>query len=85
MKINGDMVTFSTGKIKSANCGVIGLSPKLEVTEGFDAAFHRPMPSWMTIDNYDGLTRSERIELANYMIEQWQRFKVIAEQEIGNG
>ena len=72
MKIDGDTVIFSTGKERSANCGIIGLEPyHLEVTEGYDGGFHND--DWW--DEPDKLTAAEQIELADYMIELWGKFK----------
>jgi len=62
MKIEGDDVIFSNGKVKYANCGIIGISPDGNVTEGYDGGF--------TI-----MTDEERVELADYMINTWQEFK----------
>ena len=81
MKIDGDKVIFSTGKEKDANNGIIGLSPKYNVTEGYDGGFHSPKDSWESDEDYDGLNIEERIELAEYMIERWKEFKAIAEIE----
>ena len=65
MKIEGDKVTFSTGKVKSANGGVIGLKPDGSVTEG---AFYS--------SKFDVvLTDAECVELADYMINAWMKFK----------
>ena len=55
---------FSTGRIASANCGIIGLSPNLEISDGYDGGF----------DGTRNLTKEERVELANYMIEKWKEF-----------
>jgi|LGVF01.2.fsa_nt_gb hypothetical protein len=69
MKTNGNNIIFSTGKVRYANNGIIGLSePDKEY-------------GWTIFDGYDGriehnnLTRSEINELADYMINLWQRFK----------
>lgn len=81
MKISGNKVLFSTGREKSANCGIIGLAPDGNVTDGYDSEFYsKDDAEWM--DPEDILTAAERVELAEYMIEQWQRFKATAETEI---
>lgn len=74
MQIEGDDVIFSTGKRMSANCGVIGISPKGGVTEGWDGGFFDPEAAakW---DEDPELTPSECVELADYMIERWQEFR----------
>jgi hypothetical protein len=73
MKIDGDRVIFSSGREKYANNGIIGLSPDMEVTEGYDGGFHQPHEDWM--DDNSSLTREEQIELADYMIEAWSKFR----------
>lgn len=76
MRIEGDTVIFSSGRRRDANCGIIGLSPDLHVTGGYDQGFYTPLQEGMPPgDQSNALTPSERIELADYMIEQWQRFK----------
>jgi hypothetical protein len=65
MTITGDDVNFeSTGRISYANRGIIGLSPKLAVTGGYDDGLIA-----------SDLTDAEAVEMANYMIALWQRFK----------
>jgi len=72
MKIVKDTVTFSTGKERYANCGIIGLAPDGEVTQGSDGGF------WAREEaeyRDDPLTPAERLELADYMIERWKMFR----------
>ena len=67
IKIENDAVIFSSGKIKGVYAGVIGLTPDCEqVHGGYDDTIH---------ENGDELTKDEKIELADYMIGQWQKFK----------
>ncbi len=85
MKIEGDQVTFSTGKQVYVNCGIIGLSPDLDVSAGYDNGWFSP--SWFSpTAGYDEddvadpqspryLTRLEQVELADYMLDQWRAFK----------
>ena len=76
MKIDGDEVIFSTGKVRYANNGIIGLGPDLEVSEGYDGGFWSAHESEYK-DEADILTPAERVELADYMIERWQAFRYI--------
>ena len=39
MKIKDDEVVFSSGRREYANCGIIGINPKMEITEGYDDIF----------------------------------------------
>lgn len=65
MEIKGKEIIFSSGRTFYAYAGVIGLSPSLEVMEGYDDCFG------LGAD----LTKEETQELADYMICQWQKFK----------
>jgi hypothetical protein len=85
MIIKGDKVIFTTGREEYANNGIIGLTPKLTVMEGYDGYFYEPQEDWMDEEDYDGITNEEQIELADYMIEKWQKFKSIAEENIKGG
>ena len=78
MKIEGDNVIFSTGLEKYTNKGIIGLTPTLSVMHGYDGYFYEPKEEWMDEEDYEGLTNEEQIELADFMIEQWQKFKLRA-------
>lgn len=77
MKIKGDRCIFSTGTRLFANRGVIGIGPNLEVTEGWDGGFYNPSSYFDEEDS--PLTPVERVELADFMIGQWKKFKKEAE------
>ena len=54
------------------NCGIIGLSPEGDVSNGYDGGFFsREMEEW---DECPDLTPEECVELAEYMIKRWQEF-----------
>ncbi len=68
MRIDGDIIKFRNGRETYANLGIIGLSDdkgELITSGGYDDGFP---------DGDEPLTKSERQELAAYMIEQWARF-----------
>jgi hypothetical protein len=71
MKIEGDDLVMSSGRRFYANCGIIGLSDRLTVTEGYDGA----VPAWE--DGWGGavMTTEERREMADYMIALWTKFR----------
>lgn len=71
MTLNGDTITFSTGKETYANCGIIGLSPKLSISEGYDSGL------WTREydEEFEEFTREELTEIADHMIERWQNFR----------
>jgi len=79
MKIIKDRCIFSTGTELQANCGVIGIGPDLEITEGWDGGFYNPSV-YFDEEDYP-LTPVERIELAEFMIAKWKKFKKEAEDE----
>jgi hypothetical protein len=67
----GGEIVLLTGKRIIANRGIIGLSPQLDVTEGYDGTIESSeMAEWAP-----ELTRGERIELADIMIERWERYR----------
>ena len=74
MEIKGNKVLFSSGRTRYANQGIIGLSPRLTVSEGYDGGFRTEIDEWDDPDEND-LTKEDRIELADYMIAQWQKFR----------
>jgi hypothetical protein len=70
MRVDGDAVRFRTGRVEYANCGIIGIAPDGSVSGGYDDGFgakdaFADMPC---------LSKKERVELAEYMICQWQKF-----------
>ena len=66
MKIDGSKILFSSGREFYANNGIVGLSPELELFEGYDAH----------LEGYDqSLTPDESAELADFMIDLWRKFK----------
>lgn len=71
IKIEGDSVIFSSGKKKYANHGIIGLSPKGDVTEGYDGGFFECAEGR---NREPDLTPAECAELAEYMVSRWQEF-----------
>lgn len=67
MKIKNDDIIFkSTSRRSSANHGIIGIAPDLTVFTGYD-------DGWFDTD----LLKTEKIELADYMIRKWQGYKDI--------
>lgn len=65
MKYDEDEYTFSSGRRVCSNLGIIGISPNLELFEGYDGR----------LGGCHKLTKEDRIELADYMIERWGKFK----------
>ena len=83
MIIEGDAIIFDSGRrVESAcNCGVIGLSPKLEgIASGWDTGLCSIRPD----DEFDdpGYTQQEKVEICNYMITLWKNAKNIIKEDI---
>lgn len=73
MKIEVDKLVFSTGKEVYANGGIVGLSPDGSVSEGYDGGVFDS--NWKEWSGEPGLTESECVELADYMILRWADFR----------
>jgi hypothetical protein len=78
MKIIGDKAIFSTGKELYAFSGIIGISPILEITYGYDGGYYLGEENDFFKSD---LTSKECIEMAEYMIEKWQEFRTKYEKE----
>jgi len=64
MKLKNDILKFSTGRELYANHGIIGINSALGIFEGYDD------------DVYDDVwLKEEKIELADYMISLWSKYK----------
>jgi hypothetical protein len=71
MKVEEDELVFSTGRRFYANKGIVGLSPNLEISEGYDGGIE---DKWCEPPRV--LTRAEKVELADYMIALWTEYRV---------
>jgi hypothetical protein len=65
------LYTLQTGKTIWANKGIIGLSPELDLYDGYDCLL------WEPDNNPHELTSDELAEIADLMIERWIEFKKI--------
>lgn len=74
-RIEEQTLIFSTGRRLSAQRGVMGISPSLEVFQGHGGVL---VPSEPFLDDNDALTDLERIELADFMVGQWQAFRYLS-------
>lgn len=68
---DSDGYTFSSGRGLYANCGIIGIAPDLQLSEGYDGPINWPPHE---LDS-NPLTAEDMIELADMMIERWQKFR----------
>lgn len=71
MQIDNDTLIFSSGRRVYANCGIIGLDPKLEISTGYDDGISYE-------GTWDDLLPADLLELANFMIDQWSQVRQFA-------
>jgi hypothetical protein len=79
MTIEGDDLVFSNGRRfeSVANCGIIGLSRDCtSLYGGYDDGIKTEQWEWDEEEDEDVLTKDEKIALAEYMIEGWNKFKL---------
>lgn len=69
MEIIGDDIIFSTGKKVYVNGGIIGIDPEFDISGGYDQGIYSSEA------NCEELSKVELIELADFMVLQWQAFK----------
>jgi hypothetical protein len=70
MIIEGDEITFSSGRTAYANCGIVGIGPELNISHGYDGDI-----DWPPLPVADALTTEDMRELADHMIATWKKFK----------
>jgi len=69
MKYKNNEYKLSTGKTFYANNGIIGISPDLCISEGYDGGI-------------DGeFTQSEKKEISEFMIDLWRRHEAFDERK----
>ena len=68
-----DGFRFSSGREMYAHAHVIGISPALELSYGYDGGIDWPIEEWMSQE--DALSVSDMRELADMMIERWASFR----------
>jgi len=73
MEWRADEFQLSSGKVFSANRRLIGISPTFEISGGYDETIDFPEAPEL----FANFTKEERIELGNYMITLWSKFKQI--------
>ena len=92
MRIEGKKIIFSTGKIKYANNGIVGLSGASLITnewdifDGYDGILFNGDPHYNDYveKDDDDLTNDELVELADYMVDLWKKFKE-SRKDLTNG
>lgn len=77
MKIEGDTIIFTSGRKRDANNGIIGIGADMDVSEGYDGGFYTGPDGEEWHNEEDRLTKEDLLELAEYMIDQWTKFKTM--------
>lgn len=72
MKVEGENIIFSDGMKVQANEGIIGLDSDGIVYGGYNDILFDQQERF-SLDHK--LSLSQRIELADYMIDRWKKFK----------
>lgn len=73
MRIEDEEAHFeSSGRVMYVAFGIFGLDGGGVVTDGYDGTFWNP--SWK--NDSEPLTRAELQEVADFMIDRWQRWRV---------
>jgi hypothetical protein len=75
IRIDGDDIIFSSGRVRDFNGGIVGLSPSLSIHGGFDQDVHAEYHQSEGINEYQGLSADDIRELAELMIMRWQEAK----------
>lgn len=76
LKIEGDTIKFSSGREAYANCGIVGISPELAISEGYDGHIGWPTPEWWDEESRQArLSSDDMRELADHMMILWAKFK----------
>ena len=81
-----DQIKLSTGRILYANCGILGISPDLKPSEGYDGEILAgdagyPGDVMRECSNTVPLTHEERRELASIAIDRWARYADLERSE----
>ena len=70
MKVLNSTIIFSSGKIRDANCNIIGIAENLEIFGGYNEVVYRKGSTYW---GKEELTEKDLNELAAYMITLWTK------------
>lgn len=78
MTRDGDRLMLASGRQFYANSGILGLSDKLAITEGYDGGVREDRHRDADVDEDVDMpfTVEERAEIAAYMVALWQQWAV---------
>ena len=72
-------IRFSSGHTMTPNCGIIGLSHDLEIFDGYDGSANIWESDQYGAPSVEDTPIEDLHELADIMIDRWQRFKASLE------
>jgi hypothetical protein len=76
-----DILKLKSGRELRVNRGFISINQDLEISEGYDCG----LPSAPNEKHYeydeDRLTKDEALELADILIDRWNRFKIACQKD----
>ena len=67
------IVQLQSGRKFYANCGIVGIDADGQVSEGYDGGI--PEAHGDALEDADNWSPEECCELADIMIERWQRYQ----------
>lgn len=70
-----DLIKLKSGKEIYAHCRIIGISPTLDISGGYDQGITNMKGEWREEDDLDGMSPDDICELADIAIDRWQRLK----------
>lgn len=73
-----DRITFRSGRYIEPNNGIVGLSPGLELYDGYDETLKASDPAEHDDPFPQELSPAEEVELADIMIARWSQVRAAA-------
>ncbi len=67
---------MQSGRVIYAYANIFGIGEDLEITGGYDENLSQYKPGDYSLDNTGVYTSEDGIEIANRMIDLWQKFKI---------
>jgi hypothetical protein len=75
MILKNDEIIFNSGRHEYCFSGIIGLSPDNELSYGYDGTFEGKEAPEDDYRSYEGLSKEEQVEIADFMINRWNEFR----------
>jgi hypothetical protein len=76
-----DILKLKSGRELHVNRGFVSINEDLEISEGYDSGLlAAPNEKYYEYDE-DRLTKDEALELADILIDRWNRFKIACQKD----